>query len=104
MLSLVLRHYVQAVLAAALLFSPAANAGQSRGLSLATAETPPASTPSTSIDAAAPPAPAPVDEPEKAHNTPTGPTTEARAAPKKHKIGSEARIILDELHRHGIYW
>jgi hypothetical protein len=107
MLSLVFRHYVKAVLTAALLVSAAsAHAGPSRGLSLATAEAPPANPTSKSTDAASPPAPAasPVTEPEnKTHNTPAEPATEARP-PKKHKVGTEARIILYELHRHGIYW
>jgi len=100
-LSLVFRHYVQAVLAGALLVSPAAHAGQSRGLSLATAEAP-APNASHAADTTKAPPPAQVAEPECKVSTASGLTTEARPV-KKHRSSAEARIIY-ELHRHGIYW
>jgi hypothetical protein len=103
MLSLVLRYYVQAILAAALLVSPDAHAGQSRGLSLATAEAP-------LPNEARQQAPEPQQTPAKpALDVPPQSTTCARIEPavvaklSRRHVSLEARVI-HELHRHGIYW
>lgn len=103
MLSLVFRHYVRAVFAASLLISASAHAGQSRGLSLATAEVPP---PNETIQPAPsvsqpPAAGTPTAAPETKSAAPTEPTTAAK--PIKKHVSVEARIIY-QLHRHGIYW
>ena len=103
MLSLIFNHYLEAVLAAALLVSPAAYAGPSRGLSLATAEAPPPNA-SKSTDAAAqtPPAALQASDPENKAPTVTEPPTDVKVS-KHHKVGLQARMI-HELHRYGIYW
>jgi hypothetical protein len=103
LLNLVFRHYVQAVLTAALLVSTAAHAGPSRGLSLATTEAPPAN------EAGQPPSDVPQTPSATApDNQPQGKTIArgkptAVAKPSRNAVPVEARIIY-ELHRHGIYW
>ncbi len=104
MLSLVFNHYLEAVLAAALLVSPAAYAGPSRGLSLASAEAPPphankSADPGTE---ALQPAALRGADPQSSAPAVTQPVSEAKAS-KHHKTSFQARMI-HELHRFGIYW
>ena len=104
MLSLVLRHYVKIALGAALLVSTGVHAGPSRGLSLATAEAPPAhETQRAPPDGPqSPAAVTPATQPQTTPTNPTSPdTTVARSS--RHNLPVETRII-NELHRHGIYW
>jgi hypothetical protein len=119
------------LIAAMVLVSATAQAGQSRGLTVATAEQPAASTqpaaaepakvqtaqtPETVAPAAAPAeTPKYVERPAVVDTTTTPPvqpkadskvvpqTANKADKPKHKKYWTEARII-GELHRHGIYW
>jgi hypothetical protein len=111
-----------ALIAAMLLASASAHAGQSRGLALASTDDPAAVTPSTTLDEAKPSDPLkPLDAPKYAERPPLDTTpapmqpradklsTKANArlalaaVKKRHHASTEARVI-SELHRHGIYW
>jgi hypothetical protein len=87
-----------ALIVAIILASTAANAGQSRGLSLASADAGQPVTEQPKTQAA---------EPAKTVERPKlGAPQEATGAvvkPKRTHVSTEARIIY-ELHRHGIYW
>jgi hypothetical protein len=101
-LSLAFNHYLEAVLAAALLISPAAYAGPSRDLSLATAEAPPPNASESADTPQAPPADLRASDRESKAPAVTEPPTDAKAS-THHKFGLQARMI-HELHRYGIYW
>jgi hypothetical protein len=107
------------LVAAMVLASATAQAGVSRGLTLASNDEAPAAEPAKAVEA---PKEAPkyverpaavdtaVQAPKAEAAKPAGQTTDApktgqtRAEKPKHKRGStEARVIY-ELHRHGIYW
>jgi hypothetical protein len=108
------------LIAAMVLVSATAQAGQSRSLTMASSDQPVTSTqPAKTADAAATPA-APAETPKFVERpaavdtttTPSAPKADAgkeapRTAkadkPKHRKYWTEARII-GELHRHGIYW
>jgi hypothetical protein len=113
-----MRKYV--LIAAMVLVSATASAGQSRSLTLASADQPAASAePAKTADAATPAEtpkfverPAAVDtrttpaQPKADGATPARQTAKAdnkADKPKHKKYWTEARII-GELHRHGIYW
>ena len=103
------------LIAAITLASANANAGPSRGLSLASSETvqPVSEQPKTEqkADTLAPTeAPPTVVErpklvaPQEQAKTPvTADKPEIAVKPKKKRVSTEARVIY-ELHRHGIYW
>jgi hypothetical protein len=107
------------LIAAMVLVSATAQAGQSRSLTMASTDQPATSTqPARTADAASPAAPAEtpkfVERPAAVDTTTTaappkadagkGPSRTAKAdRPKHRKYWTEARII-GELHRHGIYW
>ncbi len=101
-LSLIFDHYLEAVLAAALLISPAAYAGPSRGVSVATAEAPPPNA-SNSTDAATQAPPAALQASDSESKAPTAAEPTDVKVSKHHKVGLQARMI-HELHRYGIYW
>ena len=96
------------LIAAISLVSATASAGQSRSLSLASSQAPPAvEQPKAQQTVDSPPAA--VERPK-----PEAPLEQAKAAtvadqpaevakPKKKHVSTEARVIY-ELHRHGIYW
>jgi hypothetical protein len=94
------------IIAAIGLLSTAANAGPSRGLSLASNDH--VSTPTEQPKTADAPATA-VERPkivapqEQAKTINTADKPAEIAKPKKKRISTEARVIY-ELHRHGIYW
>jgi hypothetical protein len=93
-----------ALIATMVLVSATAQAGQTRSLTLASAEPAAASTPSAPADAAkvqttqTPDAATP-----KADGGKQAPQTAKTDKPRHKKHWTEARII-NELHRHGIYW
>jgi outer membrane biosynthesis protein TonB len=95
------------LIAAITLASTAANAGPSRGLSLASAEAtqPVAEQPKTQTAAPATTAErAKPAVPQEAAKDPAKTDKPADAAkPTRKHVSTEARIIY-ELHRHGIYW
>jgi hypothetical protein len=93
-----------AFVAAVSLMSAGAHAGPSRGLSLTTAEAPPPNQiqkPATDVSQS-PSATVPDATPEVKEVGPPKPTVAAK--PTKKHAPAEARIIIYELHRHGIYW
>jgi hypothetical protein len=88
------------LVAALALMSTASHAGQSRSLSLASAE------PTQSVSE--PPAkPAPVETPhattDSSKPSRVTETSTETTKPKKKPVSTESRVIY-ELHRHGIYW
>jgi hypothetical protein len=107
------------LIAAMVLLSATAQAGQSRSLTMASTDQPAASTqPAKTADAASPAAPAETPKfierpaavdttttaaPPKADPGKEAPRTARAGKPKHRKYWTEARII-GELHRHGIYW
>jgi hypothetical protein len=111
------------LIAAMVLVSATAQAGQSRSLTMASTDQPATSTqPAKTADAASPAAPAEtpkfVERPAAVDTTTTAAPPKADAGkepsrtakadnkadkPKHRKYWTEARII-GELHRHGIYW
>jgi hypothetical protein len=107
------------LIAAMVLVSATAQAGQSRSLTMASTDQPATSTqPARTADAASPAAPAEtpkfVERPAAVDTTTTAAPPKADASkepsrtakadrPKRRKYWTEARII-GELHRHGIYW
>jgi hypothetical protein len=103
-----MRNFV--LIAAMVLASASAQAGESRGLTLASNDDP-AATAQPAPAAAPAPAETPkyVERPSAvdAKATTDQPKTDSkpvvRAEKKKHHESTEARVIY-ELHRHGIYW
>ena len=107
------------LIAAMVLVSATAQAGQSRSLTMASTDQPATSTrPAKTDDAATPAAPAETPKfverpaaddttttaaPLKADPGKAAPRTAKADKPKHRKYWTEARII-GELHRHGIYW
>ncbi len=83
-----------------------AQAGQSRGLSLASAEPAQAITQQPAVQSATAPKTAET-VPAPAAQQPTPPASSAdrteASRPRAKRVSTEARIIR-ELHRHGIYW
>jgi hypothetical protein len=91
-----------ALIVAIILASTAANAGQSRGLSLASADAGQPVTEQPKTQAAEPAKT--VERPKLgAPQEATGDKPAAVVKPKRTHVSTEARIIY-ELHRHGIYW
>jgi hypothetical protein len=104
-----MRKYI--LIAALVLASASAQAGPSRGLTLAANDEPVATEQSKPVDAKPTEAPKFVERPTAvtpAADTPkadeTKPLPEKKAEkPKRRRDSTEARVIY-ELHRHGIYW
>jgi len=103
-----------ALIAAMVLASASAQAGQLRGLTLASNDDPAATTqPTPAPDAAPADTPKYVERPSAIDTkaTPDRPKADGktdrkpamRAEKKRHHESTEARVIY-ELHRHGIYW
>jgi hypothetical protein len=95
------------LIAAITLASTAANAGPSRGLSLASADATQPVTEQPKTQAAEPVAtvgrPKPGTPQEAAKDSAAGDKPADVAKPKPRHVSTESRIIY-ELHRHGIYW
>jgi hypothetical protein len=95
------------MIAAITLASTAANAGPSRSLSLASADAAQPVTEQPKAQTAEPaktferPKPGAPQETAKGHATGDKPAEIVK--PKRRPLSTEARVI-DELHRHGIYW
>ena len=95
------------LIAAMVLVSATAQAGQSRSLTMASTDQPATSTqPAKTADAASPAAAVDTTTtaaPPKADAGKEASRTAKADKPKHRKYWTEARII-GELHRHGIYW
>ena len=98
--NLVISRYFAFALAGALFAATGAQAGPSRGLTMASKEpTPPTEQPAISPQAST--APASAEAPNPVPQTPAA--APSRPIAIKHLSGREAEIIR-ELHKHGIYW
>ncbi len=101
------------LIAATVLASASAQAGELRGLTLASNDDPVATEPAQAPAAAPADAPKYVERPSAVDTkaTPDQPKADAKgdakpvvkAERKRHHESTEARVIY-ELHRHGIYW
>src|SRR3954464_1507717 len=95
------------LIAAIVLASAAAQAGESRGLTMASNEEPVATEQGASEAPKYVARPSATAEQPKSEETKTG-ATKAASTPRAEKsrrrgVSTEARVIY-ELHRHGIYW